>query len=554
MGRRRPRTRGQAILLAVVGLLVLAIGMYTSYNLSRAVYEKIQLQNAADATAYSLATMEARTFNFIAFANRAQVANYVQILESQSILSSATFVEGFTAWLGDYLQAAGRSLKLLSYIPGLGSLAAVGDTLRQLGEGLEKAYDEVLKPGLEQMDTWQPQYVRLKTAENQALLAVAAMLALSTELQLGDGAFHITQANDPGARRNWLSFILNGFNMVSYTTAFDLASFGKEEPKRVMTELAHAARHGTAPNSPADFVVARGPFAQIEGLLSAVSGGMDLGGRAGDRARDRLGGLFDLLNNLVPAFVGTGKLLTSDGESTDLEDTARHNPDHSGLARGDAVTAKDTFKSDAILVPPFNRSGMVFASVTSATDQSRHCRYKGKPSDYGRAWRIFVLPFARDFACEEEDGRHRWRALIGEGGIQPYLKFAPKLSGISAERTSFNQPDVWVYLNKPSAAMALAGGKDLDFQISQGRRRAALDARIAEEGLLNTGLGEGLHAIARAQVYYHRPGAWQEPPNFFNPFWGARLAPKNAAIKRLGSAVGLGDTLGQLIGDNIWMH
>ena len=72
--------------LAVVAMVVLAVGMYTTYNLSRTVYEKIQLQNAADATAYSLATLEARTFNFIAFSNRAQVANYVQMLEAQSLL------------------------------------------------------------------------------------------------------------------------------------------------------------------------------------------------------------------------------------------------------------------------------------------------------------------------------------------------------------------------------------------------------------------------------------------------------------------------------------
>ena len=56
----RRSARGQAAIVAVVGLLILAVGMYTTYNLSRSVYEKIRLQNAADATAYSLATLEAR--------------------------------------------------------------------------------------------------------------------------------------------------------------------------------------------------------------------------------------------------------------------------------------------------------------------------------------------------------------------------------------------------------------------------------------------------------------------------------------------------------------
>ena len=39
------------------------------------------------------------------------------------------------------------------------------------------------------------------------------------------------------------------------------------------------------------------------------------------------------------------------------------------------------------------------------------------------------------------------------------------------------------------------------------------------------GFGPGLNALARGQVYYHRPGNWAEQPNFFNPYWRPRLAP-----------------------------
>jgi hypothetical protein len=28
-------------------------------------------------------------------------------------------------------------------------------------------------------------------------------------------------------------------------------------------------------------------------------------------------------------------------------------------------------------------------------------------------------------------------------------------------------------------------------------------------------------------AYYHRPGDWREPPNLFNPMWGAKLMPVN---------------------------
>lgn len=36
---------------------------------------------------------------------------------------------------------------------------------------------------------------------------------------------------------------------------------------------------------------------------------------------------------------------------------------------------------------------------------------------------------------------------------------------------------------------------------------------------------KGMHALARSQVYYHRPGTWAEPPNMFNPFWHPKLSP-----------------------------
>ena len=32
-----------------------------------------------------------------------------------------------------------------------------------------------------------------------------------------------------------------------------------------------------------------------------------------------------------------------------------------------------------------------------------------------------------------------------------------------------------------------------------------------------------LEAVAAAEAYYHRPGSWAEPPNFFNPYWRPRL-------------------------------
>ncbi len=568
------------MLLAVVGLLILAIGMYTSYNLSRTVYEKIQLQNAADATAYSLATIEARTFNFIAFANRAQIANYVQMLEAQSLLSSATFVEGLTAWGGDFALSAGDMLeKLVARFPWLSGLEGIAQILKMIGGALETTYEEFLRPAVDRVDDWTPRFIQLQTAENQALFAVSALMVLTTGAQVADGAFHISEANDPDARRNVISFGLNLLNAASYVSAFDSASLSMNgndhrtrEAKRLMVEMAHAARYGTPTESglhQPELIVARGPFELLEALLGVVQGGTAMGGPEGKKAREYLGGFVNALERLVRNYIGTAKMLSAEGGAMpDLDDTGRADPDHSALALGDALVAKDTVRRRSIsLFPKWHKNGDVFASVISTRETGVHCRYdkRAVKPRYG-TWRRLVPSAAsfprprlwsgEEFVCDPAHGRkHTWKALMGRGGIQPYIKFLPKKTGlVAAEPYSFNQPDVWIFLNKGPEAMELDGGRDLDFEIGQGRRSAELDARIGEGGLLELGIGQGMNVFSRAQVYYHRPGAWQEPPNFFNPYWGARLAPTNAVIKRLGNEIGLGGMISRIVADTIWTH
>src|SRR3954451_25310281 len=92
------RQEGQAMVLACLLVLVLAIGVITTVNLGHAVHERLRLQNTAAAAAYSMAAMEARAFNFYAFANRTQVSHYLAAMVWQSIASVLYFLE---AWVTD---------------------------------------------------------------------------------------------------------------------------------------------------------------------------------------------------------------------------------------------------------------------------------------------------------------------------------------------------------------------------------------------------------------------------------------------------------------------
>jgi hypothetical protein len=78
---------GQALVYVTVMLGVMALGLayvYNSYILSN---EKTRLQNATDAVAYSVATVEARDLNFKAYTNRAMIANQIAVAQFVGLVS-----------------------------------------------------------------------------------------------------------------------------------------------------------------------------------------------------------------------------------------------------------------------------------------------------------------------------------------------------------------------------------------------------------------------------------------------------------------------------------
>lgn len=79
--------RGQALILGLSFLFISALILFYTFNTGQSVTEKIRLTNAADAAAYSAATMEARALNYDAYVNRTMVANEIAIAQVVSIVS-----------------------------------------------------------------------------------------------------------------------------------------------------------------------------------------------------------------------------------------------------------------------------------------------------------------------------------------------------------------------------------------------------------------------------------------------------------------------------------
>lgn len=69
--RTTHRSRGQVLIMACLTFLLLAVSMMASFSVSHAVHERVRLQIAADAHAFTIATLEARGFNTIGYMNRA---------------------------------------------------------------------------------------------------------------------------------------------------------------------------------------------------------------------------------------------------------------------------------------------------------------------------------------------------------------------------------------------------------------------------------------------------------------------------------------------------
>lgn len=81
--------KGQAFIFGLLFLAVVVMALLILYNQGQLVTNRIQLENAADATVYSQAKLAARNQNFAAYTNRAMVANEVSIGQMVSLLSWA---------------------------------------------------------------------------------------------------------------------------------------------------------------------------------------------------------------------------------------------------------------------------------------------------------------------------------------------------------------------------------------------------------------------------------------------------------------------------------
>lgn len=90
---RRRRQLGQVLPLGLTLLVACLAAMLLMYSSARAVDEKLTVNNAADAAAYSAGIVQARALNYQAYVNRAIMANELAIAQSISLVSWLRYFE-----------------------------------------------------------------------------------------------------------------------------------------------------------------------------------------------------------------------------------------------------------------------------------------------------------------------------------------------------------------------------------------------------------------------------------------------------------------------------
>lgn len=154
---KRHRCRGQIAPVALFGVLISSAALVVMFNTGQKVTERSLVANAADAAAYSGAVWTARHLNFIAYSNRAMIANHVAVGHFVSYVS-------WVRYINDSLEAIDR---VTQWIPYVGQYVDMAEQISAEVRDVTEQSAEIAVPAL---DAWNAN-IRAAQAEAHASLA-----------------------------------------------------------------------------------------------------------------------------------------------------------------------------------------------------------------------------------------------------------------------------------------------------------------------------------------------------------------------------------------------
>lgn len=519
----RKSEEGQTLVLAAMFGLILMLCVLGTVNLGRAVYDKVQLQAAADSAAYSEAAIEARVLNLTAYTNRAMVVHY----------ASAMAMTSYLTWIHFLWTAIKPVLTVLKIIPIINTVATAVDQILQTLINVMDYAVLALIPALAANNVF------LWGVQEGAWLSVWARLgkSISPQAHSGDSAAHPYQPIWPEMipAANAVVFSqTRGQLTVPQATIQTGKIFLNDKADEIQEARLHMLEIANSARTP---WVAYGDAYPSKNFLTISPA-----------ARHFFFGINAVVGTLGVGNVGRTELGTF--------------PPGGGLAGSKTfgqIWSGQRFQGIAkIGICPVCLKGRLNIFNLVAVDDLLGNPSTPKLEQYYVLWRPpkLIEKVIPGLGKALDKIANNVKTMLPKGprlfAVSPYVYFKPNPGtrgsfGPFGPNGNFGQPDVLVGLAKQGidydreAGAAKYYGHRFSWN-GKGAGRGAVDFSYTAKdwptlpGLPRQIFHRGFNAFAAAQVYYHRPGEWREQPNFFNPLWGARLMPvmESNVLARLG--------------------
>lgn len=492
-----PTRRGQALVMGVGALLIMAATVMISFNIGNAVHERIRLQSASDSLAFSLGVLEARTMNSVAHLNRA-IASV--IAAEMSLHVYAAIVEHLAEQL-DRSAHAFRVIASMEYDRSFDPAGAVAcwapihcvhcSTANEIADKYEAEAKRVRSAGGQANGKWTDAVAGLQAMTDQLSADQNALVRWTMrELDGSAGANslfaklkehnapHATNDMNLAAKASRSAFACafegNGPDGQAYGAGCRyLFHPDKQKPipakykdrDAVMANVVYGARpnlakgYGTMAGRPphlADPQYTNGPNANVirnpERMMEIQETGLWL--YVPDRDKTRA-----FLDEASSAIVGTGQV-------------------------GAELFGQLTIQ--------WGHPDQIVGGWEGAVGPTRVSSQRGGPSGY------YGTSCADRHACFVNFN------LTTEKGL------------------AYNQPSVYGGMRQPLKLMGRANTQR-PWELNESGE-VTMKVGGSSWNLVMAPQGDA-YAVSKAKVYFHQLGDWSVPPNSFDPFWRAKLHP-----------------------------
>ncbi|MDC0711809.1 pilus assembly protein TadG-related protein [Stigmatella sp. ncwal1] len=469
--------RGQALVLACLSLLLLALMMLLSFNLSYALRQKTQLQQHSDAMAYSMAVLEARALNYFASSNRAIASSYVAMNNVHGYMAAASVT-------GEMMGAAKKAFGLIILQEVALCVACKGTCdhcmhvkdAKDVRDKFSDAQDEYREKAKSKESEFN-KVVKLLDEAMDSLHKSQAGVFDETAKALADGSSHklseLRRINAPDSSE--LNSSVGSLNTSEFNCAIDgKKCSGSGKPANSSNKARATMLAQVANGSRNDWASKRGgtpPKYLNSEFLQKLKKDIQQDGSTRITSHD-----------------GTAKTVKSEGELDSDASTGNDGSKSAGHEHGSLIS---TYKHGLTGIGSYD------AMVLSDSSGGEH-----NPDEAHSGSHQFEGANSRDLA-----------SCGGNGNC--FMSFRADPSSAN----DYGQPHVYSYVTQRLRSKSLAAA---DWQLNDS---ATLTFKHGDRtGKVTLAADEGA-AMSKALVYYHRLGDWSEPPNMFNPFWRAKLHP-----------------------------